>query len=215
MTRRDYLQLGVVVTVGVGAGAYLRHTAPIGRDMSRNAIAQRLVADRSSPESGPADADIAVVIFSDFQCPACRLAEPELLAAAEADGRIRLVYRDWPVFGARSEQAARVALASAYQHRYEPVHHALMTEPRRLEDAVIRDAAERAGATWAPLQQDLARHSAEISSALSRTRFDAFALGLPGTPGYLIGPLLVIGAQTRSGFGRAITAARRTAAGGE
>jgi protein-disulfide isomerase len=207
-TRREILQLLALSGVGAGAGAFLRSRAPIGRDMSRNAIAQRILSDRTSPQFGPSGANLAVAVFSDYQCPACRFAEPSLLRAVAADGRVRIIYRDWPVFGARSEHAARVALAANFQGRYQALHHLLMIEPGELDEAVVRDLAVRAGAHRARLEHDLSVHGATISAALGRTGWDAFSLGLPGTPGYLIGPLLVVGAQTFSGFQGAFEKAR-------
>ena len=202
------MQLLALAGAGVGAGMFLRSRAAIGRDVSGNQIAQRILADRSSPQSGPSDADLTVAVFSDYQCPACRFAEPALLQAIEADRRIRIIYRDWPVFGARSEHAARVALAAPYQGRYEPVHHALMVEPSPLDESVVRDVAVRAGLDWTRVERDMSVHEADIAAALSQSGWDAFSLSLPGTPGYLIGPLLVVGAQTLSGFQRAFKKAR-------
>ena len=152
-----------------------------------------------------------MALFSDYQCPACRFAEPALLEAVQKDGNIRLIYRDWPVFGARSEHAARVSLAAHVQGRYAAVHHALMTEPGQLDDDIVRAAATRSGADWRRIERDLAVHAGAIDRAISQTGWDAFALSLPGTPGYLIGPLLVVGAQTLSGFTRAFGEARRMA----
>lgn len=207
-TRRELLQLLALAGFGTGVGVLLRSRAPVGRDLSRNAIAQRVLSDRTSPQFGPADADLTVAVFSDYQCPACRLAEPSLLEAIKDDGRVRIIYRDWPVFGARSEHAARVAMAAHYQGKYEAMHHLLMTETRQLDDDVVREVAEGAGADWARLVGDLSVHEGNIDAALSQSRWDAFALGIPGTPGYLIGPLLVVGAQTLSGFRRAFQMGR-------
>ena len=207
-TRREILQLMALAGAGAGVGAFLRSTAPIGRDVSRNQIAQRILSDRGSPQFGPAEADLAVAVFSDYQCPACRFAEPALLEAIASDARVRIIYRDWPVFGARSEQAARVALAAHYQGKYEAVHHLLMVEPSHLGDGVVREIAERAGADWARLEQDMSAHESAISAAINQSGWDAFSLSLPGTPGYLIGPLLVVGAQTLSGFRGAFGKAR-------
>ena len=207
-TRRELLQLLGLVGLGSGAGAFLRSRAPIGRDLTGNPNVERILSDRAYPQAGPEDADLTIAVFSDYQCPACRFAEPSLLQAIEADGRVRLIDRDWPVFGERSEYAAKIALAAHYQGKYQAVHRALMVEPGQLDDAVVRDVVVRAGGDWAQIERDMSAHAADISKALSRSGWDAFALGLPGTPGYLIGPLLVIGAQTVSGFRSAFAQAR-------
>jgi protein-disulfide isomerase len=193
---------------GAGAGMFLRSREPIGRDVSNNQIAQRVLSDRTSPQFGPSNADLTIAVFSDYQCPACRFAEPSLLQAIDDDRSVRLIYRDWPVFGARSEHAARVALAANYQGKYDITHHLLMVEPNQLDEDVVRDVAVRAGADWKQIERDMSVHTADINASLRQSGWDAFSLNLPGTPGYLIGPLLVVGALTFSGFKSAFEKAR-------
>lgn len=213
LTRREILQLLALAGAGAGAGVFLRSRAPIGQDVSGNQIAERVLSDLSAPQVGPSGATLIMAAFGDYQCPACRFAEPSLLRAIDADGGIRIIYRDWPVFGARSEHAARVALAANYQGKYEAVHHLLMVEPKQLDEAVVRDVAIRVGVDWEQIQRDMSVREAAINTALNQSGWDAFSLGLPGTPAYLIGPLLVVGAQTFSGFQRAFEKARSLMAG--
>lgn len=211
LSRRDLLQLVGVTGVGIGAAAYLRSNPPAARDVRSSMAASRILADRSLPQVGHDDADLSIAVFSDYQCPACRMAEPKLLEAVQSDGRVRLVHLDWPIFGSRSEQSARVALAANYQRKYTAVHQSLMTESRQLDGSVIRDATLRAGANWSLIERDMAVHQAAIRARLEQTKWDAFALGLPGTPGYLIGPLLFVGGQSTAEFRKAFERARAIA----
>lgn len=130
--------------------------------------------------------------------------------AVAADGHVRVIYRDWPIFGPLSEQAARVAIASNYQGIYPAVHHRLMAERRRLDMPVLREAIERSGGNWERLQRDLSVHAADIDQQIARTRYDVVSLGIEGTPAYLVGPTLIRGATNRSEFEKAIELARRT-----
>ncbi|WEK43098.1 MAG: DsbA family protein [Candidatus Sphingomonas colombiensis] len=207
--RRDLFSLLALVGVAGGASLWLRQTAPIGRDVSRNHAAQTVLRDEAWPQGGPSDANLTVVVFTDYQCPACRRAEPALREAMERDGQVRIIYRDWPIFGPRSTLAARAALAASYQGKYELFHRALMAEPWVLDDATVRTVAASAGVSVPRLERDLATHRDEITAALARTRRDAFLLGVSGTPGYLIGALLVDGAQSASRFTSAFREARR------
>lgn len=211
LSRRDLLQLVGVTGVGIGAAAYLRSNPPAARDVRSSMAASRILADRSLPQVGYNDADLSIAVFSDYQCPACRMAEPKLLEAVQADGRVRLVHLDWPIFGSRSEQSARVALAANYQGQYKAVHEGLMTEPRQLDGGVIRDATLRAGANWPLIERHMTVHQEAIRARLEQTKWDAFALGLPGTPGYLIGPLLFVGGQSTADFRKAFERARAVA----
>ena len=209
MTRRDWMALAAAVLIGWLVSLGLRRAAPVGRDVGDNPIAAAILADRAAPALDPSNADLTLVVFTDYRCPACRRSAAALDAAVARDGRVRVVYRDWPIFGPASVRAARVALAAARQGIYPRLHTALMAEPRRLDPVVLRANVEQAGGDWQRLLRDLATHSGEIDAQLDRNRRDAQGLGLPGTPAYLIGPILVIGALNRAGFEKGIAQARR------
>jgi protein-disulfide isomerase len=127
--------------------------------------------------------------------------------AVAADGKIRIVYKDWPIFGARSERAAFVAIASDLQRIYPAVHDRLMRGPVDNEDD-FRRAVELAGGDWGRLKRDLASNRDQIFAQLERNRIQAFGLGLGGTPGYLIGSILVRGALKEREFTRVFRQAR-------
>ena len=141
-------------------------------DVSRNAIFEDAVA----PKVAPRGYDLTIVEFSDYNCPYCKRMHPVLKALLASDPKIRLVYRDWPIFGGASVEAARAAIASQWQ------------------GASIRAAADRAGVNWPRLQSDLKTHKNEIDALLARTNRQAAAIGLSGTPGLIIGNYLVPGA---------------------
>ncbi|MFC3557490.1 DsbA family protein [Sphingomonas qilianensis] len=209
ISRQQLIQLFIVVLIGVGIGQVLQRTAPIGRDLGSNMTVQALLRDGTSPSREAKDPTLTLVVFTDYQCPACKLASPAMDAAVARDGHVRVVYRDWPIFGAASEQAARVALAADRQGLYPAVHRRLMAERRPLNAQVLRDAVERSGGSWSRLERDLRAFALEIDSQLSRNRRDAFTLGIAGTPAYLAGPLLSSGALDEAGFTRAFALGRR------
>ncbi len=208
LSRRELLQIGGVVAIGYGVSVFVNATAPLGIDVSTNRIAQGLLRDPGGPIEGPDDANLRVVVFTDYQCPACRRAAPALDAAMRDDGGVQVAYKDWPIFGDVSEQAARAALASEPQGLYFKVHHALMRENRALTEPVLREIVERERGDWARLAYDLQKRRERIQTALARTATHAFALGIAGTPAFLIGPLLVKGALNRSEFAKAFSEAR-------
>jgi hypothetical protein len=83
-----------------------------------------------------------------------------------------------------------------------------MAEVRPLDEPVLREAVERSGGDWAEVLARLRRDGAAIDRQLAETARATFLLGLAGTPGYLIGPILVSGALDSPGFGRAFAQAR-------
>ncbi len=209
LSRKDLAQLLVIAVVAFAASQLLQRTAPIGVDVSSNATAQAILKDRSSPSREVGDPTLTLVVFTDYQCPACKLADPEMMAAVEKDGHIRIVYKDWPIFGAISEEAARIAIASDRQGIYPAVHRRLMGERRPLNEQVMREAVTNSRGSWAQIQSDLRNHSADIERQLNLNRRDAFSLGLAGTPAYLIGPTLVSGGLDEEEFRDIFAQSRR------
>jgi protein-disulfide isomerase len=207
MTRRELLSLTTIVLLAVATAHVLKNTRPLGRTVGASPSALRVLEDRESPQIAFGHADLAVVVFTDYQCPACRKADPALRGAIARDGKLRVVYRDWPIFGERSERAAKVALAGHHQGIYYSLHHRLMRIPS-FDDAALRDAVEVAGGDWSQLQADLHTHGPAITNQLLANSRDAFSLGLRGTPGYLIGRFLIEGALTESEFLLAFDQAR-------
>lgn len=206
--RRDLAILSLCGIGGYGVARLLQANAPIGQDLSGNNLALALLRDPRAPTSGPADADLTALVFTDYRCPACRRAAPELDAAVNEDGGVRLAFKDWPILGPDSMGAARIALAADFQGLYRPIHLALMEEPRRLTPDVLRSVAESVGVDWDRLQRDLSERAQQIELTLLKTKADVFALGVQGTPTFLIGPWLISAALSRKDFLRAFRKAR-------
>ena len=180
----------------------------------RAAAARRTITDDPAvPSFTPKNYDVTIVEYSDYQCPFCRRSQSVLAALLASDGKIRVVYRDWPVLGETSTRAARLATASKYQGKYLAFHDALLQTSGKLDDQAIRVAAAKAGVNWQRLQQDLQARGAEIDALLDRTRRQAAAMGLTGTPGFLIGPYLVPGALDLATFRKAVALARANPTG--
>lgn len=207
--RRTLLQIGAVVLAGAGTATLLRNSRSVGDDVGDNGLVRDIRADRSSPVKQVPGADVTIISFNDFNCTACRKAHPAIQLAAAEDGRCNMVYKDWPIFGASSERAARIALASDYQGIYPQVYDRLMRQAG-LGNAQLQTAVEQSGGDWDRLLNDLNTHQREIESELDRNRLQAFSLNLQGTPAFLIGPILVRGAVSQRNFARAIAAARES-----
>jgi protein-disulfide isomerase len=208
LTRRDAGQLISLGLAGWGVSQVLQAWQPLGRDVSRSGAAQLILSDRSAPSSGPANANLTIAVFTDYQCPACRKAHFEMERALSEDGRVRVLYKDWPIFGRVSERAARVALAADRQGIYAQVHGRLMTRVAALNDATLEAAVIEAGGDWQRIINDLSGFGRVIDLQLAVTRGQVFSLNISGTPAYLIGDQLIEGALTQRQFRRAFAAAR-------
>ena len=208
INRREALQLGAVGVGGWGLASVLRRTVPVGQDIGRSDFLSAILDDKTSPSSGPPEASVHLAVFTDYRCPACRLAFPAMETAIRADGDVRIIYKDWPIFGPPSEKAAKVALATAEQGIYPAVHRLLMTDGRAIDDDLLRDVVTRAGGDWARTLVILSARGQQITLQLQTNAQQAFALGLAGTPGYLAGQILVAGAINERDFIRLFRRAR-------
>lgn len=165
--------------------------------------------DTVAPTVKPASYDVTIVEYTDYQCPFCRAAHDALLKLTAEDKKVRIIYRDWPIFGAQSQRAARLAIASQWQGKHAAFHDALMKAPRPLSEHAMKAAAQKAGVDWAKLQADLAARSSEIEALLERNDEQAMQLGLGGTPGFIIGETLYAGGMDLAGLKEAVADARK------
>ena len=104
-----------------------------------------------------------------------------------------------------SVYGARLALAAKYQGKYETAHDALMgIHGQKTTEEAMRDAVKAAGVDVDQLDKDLAAHGKAIDALIKRNNAQADALGLQGTPVYLIGPYLVAQALNYEGFSEVV-----------
>ena len=211
VTRRPKLTLAVFVALGLGATALLKGVAPDHQAVGRTPVVEKVLADAESPAVGPADATVTIVVFTDYQCPICRATEPALERLIRSDPKVRVIFKDWPILGPASHLAARYALAAQRQGRYFALHRALMASPPPLTLERIEQAARAAGLDWPQLTADLTRDSAAIDAQLDRQGFQAWTLGLKGTPDYLVGTDLYQGGLDDRALASAVRRARREA----
>ncbi len=208
LTRRDALVIAGLVGGGYAISAVMRAAAPLARDVSGNMIAAAALDDPDSPSGGSPRGDLVMAVYTDYRCPACRQAHHAMKAAVAADGRVRVLYKDYPIFGEVSETAAELAIASRYQGIYEPLHDRLMTGPATVNTDDIRAAITAIGGNWNRLEADRKARSQDIARRLARIANEAFGLGIAGTPAYLIGNMLVNGALDTNEFKRVFRDAR-------
>lgn len=172
-----------------------------------------VLRDPEIPVGGNPAGDITIVEFSDYQCPYCRKVAPELRALVAEDGKIRMVFKDWPVLGKASVYAARLAIACKYQDKFVAAHEALIGLTSRLTEPGARDALARAQIDVDRAVRDLDANAKAIDAILARSDAQAKAFGFNGTPSYIIGKFRVPGALTKEQFAMAVADARKALAG--
>jgi protein-disulfide isomerase len=157
--------------------------------LSRDSV----LRDPDIPSLGNLKGDLTVVEFFDYQCPYCKKMAPELAQLVREDGHIRLVLKDWPIFGAISTAAAEIALAAKYQDKYAEAHDALIGADDKLTKASITALLVKAGVDVDLAIKDLQAHQKTIDDLLARNKAQADAFGFDGTPGFIVGTFRVPG----------------------
>jgi protein-disulfide isomerase len=172
-------------------------------------LAALLTAPPATPAAGSEHADITIVEYFDYNCPVCRELDPQLRRLLAADPKVRLVRKDWAIFGEGSVYAAYASFAAAREGRYQAAHEALITSSKDLDArADVLAVLKAAGFDTAKIDADVARHEKEYSAVLTRDAREATGLGLRGTPGLIVGNQLVLGGVTYRGLQRLIARER-------
>ena len=150
--------------------------------------------------AGAADADVVLVEFFDYACGFCRAANPDVERLLREDPRLKVVWRDFPVLGPNSEQAAVASLAAAKAGRFRAFHDRLFATARPTP-AAVEAAQAAAGVPEAELTADI-RQELERNFELAR------AIGATGTPTFVVGDRVLQGAVGYEALREAVAAAR-------
>lgn len=207
---------GVLGALGAGAllaGSGIAPGSALAKETEDKILTEALVLrDPEIPVVGNADGDITMVEYFDYQCPYCRKIAPEVRQVVQDDGKVRLVLKDWPILGAVSVFAARMALASKFQDKYLKAHEALIGVSSKLTEPRIRELLDGAGIDVDRANRDLAANAKAIDAILARNNDQATAFDFKGTPSFIVGKFRVPGILTMAEFDQVIADARKAAA---
>ncbi len=177
---------------------------------ARQAIAANrhaLIADATSPVGGNPEGDVTVVEFFDYRCPYCKQVEPALEALLKEDPKIRIVYKEFPVLGAPSVFASRMALAALKQGKYDSFHRAMMMTKGQINQDVVLKVAAAAGLDVTQAKADMT--APDIEEIIKRNYALAEVLEINGTPAFIVGDVLIPGATDIDGLRKAVADARK------
>jgi len=158
-------------------------------------MAEEIYNDPETPTGGDPDGEIVIVEFFDYRCGYCRRSAPDLYAVRDESSGVKVIYKEFPILGEASDLAAKAALAAREQGLYEPFHEALMTTDIGFSLSEIMDVAESVGLDTDQLKDDMG--DPEIQAYIDRTYELARALGVNGTPAFIIDGVLYPGALSR------------------
>lgn len=194
--------------IGATSAFVLSRSARADASADTSWLDNALYHDPSSPIAGNAQGTAVLVEFFDYRCPYCRVMQPRLTQLLDQDPAVKVIFKEWPIFGDISTYAARIALASQWQGKYLAVHKALFTVPKETDRDAVRSAAKKAGVDLARLDDDLVHRSGEIQGTLDRTDVLARRLQLEGTPAFVAGHTVVPGALSFADLKQFVTNGR-------
>ena len=172
--------------------------------------AEQLFSSPHQVTLGNPNGDVTLVEFFDYSCGFCKRALPDMLALIKDDPNLKVVLKELPILGPGSAEAARIAVAVRMQNpdgqKYLPFHQELLGGAGPASKDKALTAAKEQGLDMARLEQDAT--SDEVKATLNEDVKLAGAMGINGTPSYVIGDAVVVGAVGIAALKARIEAAR-------
>jgi protein-disulfide isomerase len=165
----------------------------------RTAIVENKATLLSSPHQvvlGNPQGSVTMVEFFDYNCGYCKRAMSDMLTLIKTDGNLKFVLKEFPVLGEGSVEAARVAVAARMQDatgkKYVEFHQKLLGGRGGADKTRALAVAKEVGLDMSRLERDMG--SDEVKQTIEENMKLAEALGVSGTPSYVVGEEVVVGA---------------------
>jgi protein-disulfide isomerase len=163
------------------------------RQRTQQVIASRhaeIFDDPAAVSLGDPQGDVTLVEFFDYRCPFCKADAPVVDRLIAADPHLRVVLRELPVLGPESEYVAHLALAAGKQGRYHEFYNAVFAHmPAHAERKAVDQALQAAG--FDPRKLAALSQAPEIEATIRQDLDLAKAIGIDGTPTWLVGNFIV------------------------
>ena len=166
---------------------------------------QKQVFGNGNPIVGNVDGKVNFVEFFDYQCIHCKRMQPVVEGLMSKNKDLRVIFKEFPIFGEKSQFASKAALAAKKQGKYLPLHNALMAEKKPLTQEKIMELAKSVGIDTKQLKKDMADPA--IQKLIDENIQLATSLGIRGTPAFIVAanpvtdkskPFFVPGAATQA-----------------
>lgn len=193
---REYLlanpELMVEVQEALEAKQEAEATARIAQTLSDSS--DTLLNDPIDPVFGNADGDVTVVEFFDYNCGFCRRGLADMEYILNNDSNVKFVLKEFPIFGPNSTAVHTVAMAfhSVAPEKYYDYHVEMMRQEGQIDENRALQIAESQGVDMEALYANMKEPS--IIDSFRQTDVLATGLGITGTPSYVIGDEVVVGA---------------------
>jgi len=169
-----------------------------------------LFEDKTSPQVAPSGYNVTIVEFFDYACGYCKKAQATVEELLKEDKKVRVIFKEFPILGAPSEEMSTVAIAvnMIEPASYLKFHSALMKSTAHSKDEAIKIAKE-VGINGAKLEAALVSNKDKIAAVIQANRVLGSTIGINGTPGFVIGEELIPGALELAALKEKIAAVRK------
>jgi protein-disulfide isomerase len=176
-----------------------KHQQAAEAEKHRTAVTENKATLFSSPHQvvlGNPQGKVTMVEFFDYNCGYCKRALPDMLDLLKTNTDLKFVLKEFPVLGEGSVEAARVAVAARMQDttgkKYLEFHQKLLGGRGPADKMRALAVAKEVGFDMARIERDMG--SDEVKKTIDEDMKLADALGVNGTPSYVVGDEVVIGA---------------------
>lgn len=188
------------------------------QDSDQAAQATKAIADNRAlifdsprgPYFGNPKGDVTLVEFFDYNCGYCRRALSDVIKLTKNDPKLKIVLKELPLLGPQSLEAAKIAIAARMQDpntKYFVFHTSLMSGRGQIGKDQALQAAKAAGYDMTRLQKD--SQGPEVTATLQESKHLMDSLGINGTPTFVIGNEMVVGAVPYEELKGAIDSVRK------
>jgi len=153
--------------------------------------------------------DVTIVEFFDYNCGYCKRALADMVELTKNDPNLKVILKEFPVLGPGSVEAAQVAVGVRIvaPEKYYDFHKQLLSERGQANKAKALAVAKEVGVDTAALEKALA--DPEVNATLQESLQIAEALGIDGTPSYITGESVIVGAVGHDQLKSAVDSVRK------
>lgn len=183
---RDYLLANpeILLELSQTLDAKQKEAEAQQREVAMAANADQIFRSPHDHVAGNPQGDVTIVEFFDYNCSWCKTGFSEVVSLIEQDKNLRVVLKEFPIFGGDSDYAARAAVAARNQGKYWELHSALFSHEGKVTKLVVDEAAKAAGLDLAKLKTDM--ESQEVTDIIGANHTLAQSLAIKGTPAFII-----------------------------
>jgi protein-disulfide isomerase len=155
-----------------------------------DASVQSLYTPNGNVVAGNPNGTVTLVDFFGYQCEFCRTMTPMMQSLIKSHPNLRVVYKEYLVFGDASRLSAYAALAAAKQHKYLAMHDKMITANKPLTQDELIKMAKEIGLNVSQFKTDMARE--DIKQAVEANTALASEVGVTAAPTIVVAPTRIL-----------------------